>query len=224
MSREGIAPTPGKVTAINAARAPENASEVRSFLGLVSFCSKFLPDLATMAEPLRQCTRASETFRWGCEPAAAFQKLKIMMSQAQTLAIFDKGTETTVVADASPVGLGAVLVQNQAGVARVIGYASRSLSSVEKRYSQTEKEALALVWTCERFGLYLLGRKSRLVTDHKPLEVIYGRKSKPSARIELTLGASVTVIRFPGSVQAREIQHSRSAIDLETDSPCYWRE
>ena len=55
-------------------------------------------------------------------------------------------------ADASPVGLGAVLTQLRGSEWRVNGYASRRLSDVEWRYSQTEKEALALVWACERFN------------------------------------------------------------------------
>jgi len=67
----------------------------------------------------------------------------------------------------------------------VVSYASRSLSSVERRYSQTEKEVLALVWACERFNLYLYGLQTfDLVTDHEALKVIYSRGSKPSARIE----------------------------------------
>ena len=101
------------------------------------------------------------------------------------LAYFDKDAHTRVIADASPVGLGAVLVQDKNGESRVVCYASRSLSSVERRYSQTEKEALALVWACERFNLYLLGLPTfDLVTDHEALKVIYSRGSKPSARIE----------------------------------------
>ena len=66
----------------------------------------------------------------------------------------------------------------------MISYASRNLSDVERRYSQTEKEALALVWACERFNLYVFGRKFELETDHKVLEFIFGPRSKPSARIE----------------------------------------
>ena len=59
------------------------------------------------------------------------------------------------------------------------------MSNVEKRYSQTEKEALALVWSCERLKLYLLGQKFTLITDHKPLETIFSSpKSRPNARIE----------------------------------------
>ena len=82
-------------------------------------------------------------------------------------------------------GLGAILVQEQNGVKRAVCFASRSLSDVERRYSQTEKEALAVVWGCERFHLYLYGLEEfTLVTDCKALEAIYSVKSKPSARIE----------------------------------------
>ena len=58
------------------------------------------------------------------------------------------------------------------------------LSDVERRYSQTEKEALALVWACERFNMYVFGREFELEKDHTPLEYIYPQKSKPSARVE----------------------------------------
>jgi len=86
--------------------------------------------------------------------------------------------------DASPVGLGAVLTQVQGGCERVVAYASHSLTDVERRYSQTEKEALGLVWGCERFHVYLYGVEFTLLTDHKPLEVSYSTNSRNSARIE----------------------------------------
>ena len=72
-------------------------------------------------------------------------------------------------ADASPVGLGAVLIQELDGERQVVAYASRTLSPVERRYSQTEREALAQVWACERFRMYLLGKRFTLLTDRKPL-------------------------------------------------------
>ena len=95
-----------------------------------------------------------------------------------------KMPQTQVIADASLVGLGVVLTQKQKNRPRVICYTSRSLTDTERRYSQTEKEALALVWACEKFHPYVYGVPFDLVTGHKPLEVIYGPRSKPCARIE----------------------------------------
>ena len=101
------------------------------------------------------------------------------------LAYFDQGAPTEVIADACPVGLGVVLVQKVDREHPAVCYASRSLSDTEHRYSQTEKEALALVWSCERFNLYLYGLPEfDLVTDHQALKTIYGPTLKPSARIE----------------------------------------
>ncbi|KAK3093815.1 hypothetical protein FSP39_020533 [Pinctada imbricata] len=106
------------------------------------------------------------------------------LSKADTLGYFDKNAPTQIITDASPVGLGAVLVQKQGHEYRVISYASRSLDETERRYSQTEKEALAIVWAFERFHVYLYGVEVELLTDHKPLECIYSQRSKPCARIE----------------------------------------
>ena len=65
-----------------------------------------------------------------------------------------------------------------------MSYASRNLSEVERRYAETEKEALAIVWACERCNIDVSGREVELETDHKPLECIFGKTWKPSARTE----------------------------------------
>ena len=185
VSKYGVGPTEEKVRAVLEANRPSTPTEVRSFLGMVGFSARFIPNLATVAEPLREIFRKRVPFVWSSEQEKSFQELKKQLASVPVLAYFDKDAHTRVIADASPVGLGAVLVQDKNGESRVVCYASRSLSSVERRYSQTEKEALALVWACERFNLYLLGLPTfDLVTDHEALKVIYSRGSKPSARIE----------------------------------------
>ena len=185
LSKHGVGPTKEKVRAVAEASQPQTSSGVRSFLGLVGFSASFIPDFATTADPLRKLARKGEPFVWGEKQEQSFQRLKSQVASAPVLAYFDKDMPTRVIADASPVGLGAVLVQEKNGESRAVCYASRSLSQVERRYSQTEKEALALVWACERFHLYLYGLPQfDLVTDHEALKVIYSRKSKPSARIE----------------------------------------
>ena len=184
LSANGISCAADKVEAIVNAREPQNVSETRSFLGLVNYCGRFIPDLATTSEPLRRLTKSGTPFVFGKEQKEAFEELKKRLSSAETLGYFDKDAPTQIIADASPVGLGAVLTQIHKDGPRIISYASRSLTSTETRYSQTEKEALALVWACEKFHPYVYGIPFELVTDHKPLEVIYGPRSKPCARIE----------------------------------------
>ena len=185
LSKKGIMAAVDKVAAVLKAREPGTPAEVRSFLGLVNFLGRFIPDLSTVAAPLRELTRASTEWRWEEPQARAFAALKERLSQQRTLAYFQQDTETQLVVDASPVGLGAVLLQRQAdGNLQPVEYASRSLTSVEQRYSQTEREALAVVWGCERFHMYLYGVDFLLVTDHKPLEVMFSPTSKPPARVE----------------------------------------
>lgn len=170
LSQRGIGPTEEKVKAVTEAREPQNASEVKSFLGLVNFNARFL---ATVTEPLRRLTKKGEPFIFGPEQHAAFTGLKQRMAQAETLGYFDRNAKTKIITDASPVGLGAILVEEHNGENRVICYASRGLSAVERRYSQTEKEALGIVWACEKFHIYLYDTTFELWTDYKPLEFIY---------------------------------------------------
>ena len=172
LSEKGIGPTQDRVKAVVEAREPQNMSEIKSFLGLVGFSSRFIPQFATISEPLRKLTRKGVPFVFGAEQRKAFNVLKQSLAEAATLAYFDKNAPTQVIADASPVGLGAVLVQGPPGNMTPVCYASRSLTECERRYSQTEREALGLVWACEKFHAYVYGMKFDLVTDHKPLEVI----------------------------------------------------
>jgi len=184
-SEKGIGPTEARVEAVTSAREPQNASEVRSFLGLVNFSARFIPNLATVAEPLRQLTKKNVPFKFGEAERHSFCKLKELLAKCGTLAYYDPDAPTQVITDASPVGLGAVLVQRQKGEWVAVSYASRSLTDCEQRYSQTEKEALGVVWGCEKFHQYIYGMNEfDLVTDHKALEQIYGPRSRPCARIE----------------------------------------
>ena len=168
----------------------------------MSAVAKFLPDFSQAAEPLRMLTKKDQQFMWEDAHQRSFQKLKDLLTRAETLAYFKNECRTRIVADAGPTGIGAVLTQLQDGLWRVISYTSRNLTDIERRYSQTEKEALALVRACERFKLYVFGREVELETDHKPLQCIYNKSSKPCARIERWVlrlqGYNFKVIYRPG--------------------------
>ena len=78
-------------------------------------------------------------------------------------------------ANASSLGLGAVLVQEQDNKEKKpVAYASRSMTSTEQRYAQIEKEALAITSACEKFNDYIVGKDILTETDHKPLVPLFG--------------------------------------------------
>ena len=105
------------------------------------------------------------------------------MTSANALAYFDKEAETVIITDASQVGLSTVLLQEQQVVVKAVSYPIRCLTDVETRYSQMEKEALSIVRACERFHVYLYEIKFKVLSLHKPLEVIYSKADKPSGII-----------------------------------------
>ena len=106
---------------------------------LAIYSGRFIPHFATLSEPLRRLTRKETPSEFGPEQKKSFECLKQKMAEACTLAYFDKNAPTKIITDASPVGLGAVLVQEQDSAWTLVCYASHSLTGCEQRYSQTEK-------------------------------------------------------------------------------------
>ena len=154
---------------------------------MVSYCSKFIEDVSTLTAPLRELTKKSTRFIFNETQEIAFENLKRKLTSVPVMAYFDTTKKTEICVDASPFGLSAILMQrdDDSDTPKIIAYGSRSLSKVEQRYAQTEREALAIVLGVEHFHQYLYGSEFTIITDHQPLEVIYGKaNSKPSARIE----------------------------------------
>lgn len=153
-------------------------------MGTIGYIGEFIEGLSTLTDPLRVLLKKGQKFEWNSEHDEAFKKMKIKVAEITSLTHFNPELKTKLVVDASPVGVGAVLVQFHDAVPKVVAFASRSLSETEKRYHQSEKEALACVYGCERFADYLIGMDFELETDHKALETLFGPRSKPCLRIE----------------------------------------
>ncbi|KAK3726803.1 hypothetical protein QZH41_007213 [Actinostola sp. cb2023] len=186
-SSQGISADPKKVEAILNIQPPSNATEVRSLLGMSNYCSRFIKGYATITQPLRELTHKDTPWQWTTRHDHSLNRLKEALTNAPVTSYFDPDRDTEINVDASPVGLGAILAQTDpvTGEKKVVAYASRALTDVESRYSQTEREALGVIWGCEYFHLYVYGKPVTVVTDHKPLVTIFNDpKSKPPARIE----------------------------------------
>ena len=170
ISAEGVSPDPDKVKAIINIPAPKNVAEVRSFMGMVNQFNKFTSHLATKSKPLRDLLRKDSVWLWGESQNKAFSELKICLTSAPILALYDPNKEIKINADALSYGIGGVVLQKQEdGEWKPVSYISRALTDTESRYSQIEKECLAFTWACERSSDYILGKPFIGETDHKPL-------------------------------------------------------
>ncbi|CAC5358384.1 unnamed protein product [Mytilus coruscus] len=103
LSEHGIGVSQSKVEAIVNARRPESVSEIRSFLGLVNFVGRFIPNVATVAEPLHRLLHKETKFQWGPEQNDSLKKLKKSLVDVSNLSCFNLKAKTQVITDASPV-------------------------------------------------------------------------------------------------------------------------
>jgi hypothetical protein len=178
VSEKGVATDPDKVKLVKEYPTPTKVSEVRSFLGFVGYYRKYVKDFCKIAEPLTNLTRKDVHFVWDERCINAFETLKQKLQEPPILAYprFD-GTEFILQTDASRVGLGFILAQNQDGKERVISYGGRALHAGEKNYTTTELEALAVVEGVKKYAPYLQhGVKFTVVTDHCALKWLFNKK------------------------------------------------
>ena len=131
---------------------PTNATEARSFLGLIYTVAHFVPNLVFMTGPVHQLRHKNSP---QLRESEAFENLCNLISSDTLLAHFDPSLPTQVHHNACKIEISGDLTQKHSdGTIRPVAYASCSLSPVEQHYSQTEREAFSAVWSCERFYFY----------------------------------------------------------------------
>lgn len=177
VSKDGIRPNI-KSSLLNLSR-PMNKAEIRSYLGMINFISKYIPNYSTITAPITSLLQNDVDFVWSDEQEAAHQAILTEIKSPRILTHYDPSKNIQIITDASPVGISAIMTQNN----QPVTFISRKLSPVEGRYAQTEREALAIVWAVEKLHYYLYGKSFEVLFDHQPLQVLYSSVGKPSARI-----------------------------------------
>lgn len=171
---QGLHKTAEKIEAVVNTPKPENVSQVRSFLGLVNYYNRFLPNAATVLHPLHQLLEQDREWEWTEHCEKAFNEAKRLITSDLVLTHYDPSLPVKLACDASPTGIGAVLSHVMPdGTERPVAFASRSLTKTERKYAQIDKEALSIVWGVKKFHIYLYGRRFTLITDHQPLTAIF---------------------------------------------------
>ena len=160
-----------KVQAILDMPVPETKKKLMSFLGSTGYYRRFIPNYSGMAAKLSDLTKKAlpDKLAWSPVHQEAFDRLKQALSEAPVLTAPNPNLPYILSTDASGVGIGAVLEQQQGDQVKPIAYYSRKLADRETRYDITELEALAIHQAVRHFAIYLLGNKTRIFTDHRAL-------------------------------------------------------
>lgn len=226
LSASGFSIDEDKVKAVREFRSPRTVSELKSFLGLASYVSTFVPRFADLTADLWSVT-ARNAFKWGVEQAIAFEATKeAIITNTTKQGFFNDEDDTYLYTDASPTGLGAVLVQVDGNRnPRVISYASKTLSSVERKYPQPHREAYAVVWAIEHFYYFLMGRHFIVRTDAQGIAQAFDRDKTTSRRyLNRVDGWTMRLSCFDFEIEYIKGAHniadppSRLSIPLEEDT------
>ena len=171
LTKDGLMPTDDRVKSITTLPDPKDHSDLATFLGMAAYVSKFIPNLSSMAEPLRKLHKSKDWY-WTEIESNAVSAIKLALTSDRVLKYYDVNQPITVTVDASQKGLGCSILQED----RVISYGSRALTDAETRYAQIELEMLGVLFAFSKFHKLLYGKSNVTVeSDHRPLESILSK-------------------------------------------------
>ena len=208
-TKDGVHPSEENLRAILDSPRPNNVKQLQSFLGLVTFYSRFIHSFSSVLAPLYRLLKKNSKFVWGQTQEESFCEIKKLFRKNDILKLFNPELETALETDASAYGLGAVLMQKYPEGWLPIQFASRTLSDAEKNYSQIEREALSIIFGCEKFRQYLLGFPFTLKNDHKPLVTLFGSKAG------IPLNCSARLKRW--ALRLSQFQHVKGTENINSD-------
>ncbi|KAA3471074.1 Integrase, catalytic core [Gossypium australe] len=175
---------PNKVSAIVDWKIPKNASNIRSFLGLVGYYRRFVKNFSIIASPMTRLLQKNIEFVWSDKCRQSFDQLKNMLIEAIVLTQPESGMAYVVYSDVSLNGLGCVLIQS----GKVVAYAFRQLKSHEKNYPTYDQ----------------LLKDYDLVTDYHPgkVNVVVDALSRKSSLFTLRMLNAHLALNVDGSLLA----------------------
>jgi hypothetical protein len=169
ISSDGISLDPSKVQEVMDWKPPTSVHQIRSFLGLSSYYRRFIPNFSKITKPMIELLKKGVKFFWNEECEEAFHTLRAHLTTAPVLVQPDNSKPFDISHDASGIGLGCVLIQNN----RVIAYALRALRTHEQNYPTHDLELAAIIHALKIWRHYLMGTKCNIYTDQKSLKYIF---------------------------------------------------
>ena len=169
-----LKPDPEKIEAIVNMPAPSDKTGLVRLLGMVQYLAKFCANLSDLVRQLRDLLKKDAAWVWDAQQQQVLNEVKEKVSTLPILRLFDRTAPIVVSVDASPVGVGAVLLEG----GQPVTFASKTLTPTQRNYCQIEKETLAIQFGLEAFRQYVYGIRITVESDHKPL---LGLLQKPIA-------------------------------------------
>ena len=222
VSTEGIRVDPVKIEAVVNWKSPQSVTEVRSFLGLAGYYRRFVKGFSVIASSLTKLLRKGVMFEWSDKCQNSFEQLKEMLVEAPVLTQPTSGKEYTLYSDASGIGLGCVLMQDE----KVVAYASRQLKPYEQNYPTHDLELAAVVFALKIWRHYLYGEKCIIYTYHKSLKYLLTQKElnlRQHRWLELFKDYDCIIDYHPGKANVVADALSRKAMATLSFQHSEWR-
>ena len=201
---------------------PKN-NDTQRFLGMLTYLSQFIPQLADKAHTLRSLIKKDIPWTWDATYQDSFDTLKREISEDACLRYYDRNDDINLEVDASQKGLGCALIQK----GKPVAFGSKTLTDCQSRYSNIEREMLAVVYGIQRYHTYLYARPFTVITDHKPLvnitaKPIHTAPPRLQSMLMLIQGYRFTVKYRPGeqmiladSLSRSPNPHNKEEIDFD---------
>lgn len=212
-----LRPETKKVEKILQIPTPTTKRQVRALLGLVGYYRRYIPDCATILQPISDLLggQAGRQISWTPVCQEALEKIQSLLSQKPVLRLPDFTRRFIVRTDASSVGIGGVLMQEHNDQLHPVAFVSRKLLSRESRYSTIERECLSIIWVLSKFSRYLWGRIFTLQTDHRPLTYLQSSRFRNARILRWSLALqefSFSVLPIAGTFNVFADLLSRTAV------------
>ena len=175
---DGLKPSPKKVEALKNYPEPSTIKETQSFLGIVSWLRRFIPQCSKKTENLRACIKNKpREFKLTPEAKEEMKILQGIMTSNTCLRHPNMSEQFFIHVDASGKGLGAILTQLDKNKRhQVIEYASKTLNNAESKYSNSVREAYGVIWALNHFKYYIYGTRPIVFNDCSCLTQISNSK------------------------------------------------
>ncbi|EZG42820.1 putative retransposons RT-DIRS1: reverse transcriptase family protein, partial [Gregarina niphandrodes] len=163
---------PERLRSLASGPLPQTREELRRFLGAAQFVSPHLPGFSIDATPLFALASPKGKFVWSTSAIQAYKHIQQSLLHAVAVTMPRPGCGYVLMTDASLVGLGAVLLQQQQEQIKLIACLSHVFSDTERKWSATEREAYAIVWSVEKLHNLISGEAVVVLTDHAALTAL----------------------------------------------------